>query len=282
MNVHSSSNAAPSLAERAYNIRRHALRMGQVQGQGYVGQALGAADLLAVSYFHALRYRPHDPEWEQRDRFYLSIGHYAIALYAALIEAEVIPLDELETYGADDSRLPMSGMAAYTPGMEITGGSLGHGLGIAVGACLGLKRKQSESFVYNLLSDGELNEGSTWEAAMSASHWKLDNLIAIIDVNNQQADGHSSEVLAFEPIVDRWQAFGWFTQRVDGNDIEALVAAFDAARSHEGAQPRVIICDTRMGKGVDFLESREKTHFIRVDENEWDLALQNLQVGRTA
>ncbi|MFS2156664.1 transketolase [Pseudomonas sp. Pseusp122] len=273
------SNQGPALKQRAYNIRRHALRMGQVQGQGYVGQALGAADLLAVSYFHALRYQPHNPQWEGRDRFYLSIGHYAIALYAALIEAEVIPLDELETYGTDDSRLPMSGMAAYTPGMEITGGSLGHGLGIAVGACLGLKRKQSDSFVYNLLSDGELNEGSTWEAAMSASHWKLDNLIAIIDVNNQQADGHSSEVLAFEPIVDRWQAFGWFVQRVDGNNIEALVGAFDAARNHTGARPRVIICDTKMGKGVEFLENREKTHFIRVDENEWDVALTILQGG---
>ncbi|WP_282371013.1 transketolase [Pseudomonas sp. PS02290] len=282
MNISPSHQPVLSLAQRAFNIRRHALRMGQVQGQGYVGQALGAADLLAVSYFHALRYQPRDPEWEGRDRFYLSIGHYAIALYAALIEAEIIPVDELETYGADDSRLPMSGMAAYTPGMEITGGSLGHGLGIAVGACLGLKRKQAASFVYNLLSDGELNEGSTWEAAMSASHWKLDNLIAIIDVNNQQADGHSSEVLAFEPIVDRWQAFGWFTQRVDGNDIEALVTAFDAARNHVGAQPRVIICDTKMGKGVEFLETREKTHFIRVDENEWDLALENLQIGRTA
>lgn len=281
MTAKTPDTALSVLAERAHNIRRHALRMGQVQGQGYVGQALGAADLLAVSYFHALRYQPQNPEWEERDRFYLSIGHYAIALYAALIEAEVIPLDELETYGSDDSRLPMSGMAAYTPGMEITGGSLGHGLGIAVGACLGLKRKKSDSFVYNLLSDGELNEGSTWEAAMSASHWKLDNLIAIIDVNNQQADGHSSEVLAFEPIVDRWQAFGWFTQRVDGNDIGALVTAFDAARNHQGAQPRVIICDTKMGKGVDFLETREKTHFIRVDENEWDLALKNLKVGRT-
>jgi len=281
MTANTPDTALSVLTERAHNIRRHALRMGQVQGQGYVGQALGAADLLAVSYFHALRYQPQNPEWEERDRFYLSIGHYAIALYAALIEAEVIPLDELETYGSDDSRLPMSGMAAYTPGMEITGGSLGHGLGIAVGACLGLKRKKSDSFVYNLLSDGELNEGSTWEAAMSASHWKLDNLIAIIDVNNQQADGHSSEVLAFEPIVDRWQAFGWFTQRVDGNDIGALVTAFDAARNHQGAQPRVIICDTKMGKGVDFLETREKTHFIRVDENEWDLALKNLKVGRT-
>ncbi|MCO8164303.1 transketolase [Pseudomonas sp. 21LCFQ010] len=279
MSANLSSAPATSLGERAHNIRRHALRMGQVQGQGYVGQALGAADLLAVAYFHAMNLRPAEPEWEGRDRFYLSIGHYAIALYAALIEAQIIPLDELETYGADDSRLPMSGMAAYTPGMEITGGSLGHGLGIAVGACLGLKRKNSTSFVYNLLSDGELNEGSTWEAVMSASHWKLDNLIAIVDVNNQQADGHSSEVLAFEPIVDRWQAFGWFTQRVDGNDLDALVQAFDAARQHPGAQPRVIICDTRMGKGVPFLESREKTHFIRVDEHEWDIALQNLDAG---
>ena len=173
MTTHSSPVSATTLVERAHNIRRHALRMGQVQGQGYVGQALGAADLLAVSYFHAMNHRPDDPEWEQRDRFYLSIGHYAIALYAALIEAQIIPLDELETYGSDDSRLPMSGMAAYTPGMEITGGSLGQGLGIAVGACLGLKRKGSGSFVYNLLSDGELNEGSTWEAVMSASHWKL-------------------------------------------------------------------------------------------------------------
>ncbi|MBA1289596.1 transketolase [Pseudomonas japonica] len=274
-------NLSPTLRDRAHNIRRHALRMGQVQGQGYVGQALGAADLLAVAYFHAMRYQPHDPEWEGRDRFYLSIGHYAIALYAALIEAEIIPLEELETYGADDSRLPMSGMAAYTPGMEITGGSLGHGLGIAVGACLGLKRKGSDSFVYNLLSDGELNEGSTWEAVMSASHWRLNNLIAIVDVNNQQADGHSSEVLAFEPIVDRWQAFGWFTQRVDGNDLDALVGAFDAARAHNGAQPRVIICDTRMGKGVPFLEAREKTHFIRVDEHEWDQALALLDQEKT-
>ncbi len=219
MTANPSRASSTTLVQRAHNIRRHALRMGQVQGQGYVGQALGAADLLAVSYFHAMTYKPEDPEWEERDRFYLSIGH------SALIEAQIVPLDELETYGSDDSRLPMSGMATYTPGMEITGGSLGQGLGIAVGACLGLKRKKSASFVYNLLSDGELNEGSTWEAVMSASHWKLDNLIAIVDVNNQQADGRSSEVLAFEPIVDRWQAFGWFTQRVDGNDLDALVKA---------------------------------------------------------
>jgi transketolase len=269
-----------SLAERAYRIRRNAVLMGQVQGQGYIGQALGIADVLAVSYFHALRYRADDPHWEGRDRFLLSIGHYAIALYSALIEAGILPEDELETYGMDDSRLPMSGMAAYTPGMEITGGSLGHGLGIAVGMGLGLKRKQSQAFVYNLLSDGELGEGSTWEAAMGAAHHRLDNLIAVVDFNNQQADGPSTNMLSAEPLEAKWEAFGWYTQRVDGNDIDAVRAAFDNARTLDAPQPRVILCNTRMCKGVPFLETRDITHFIRVEADEWELALNALDAGK--
>jgi transketolase len=269
-----------SLEDRAQRIRANALRMGEVQGQGYIAQALGVADVLAVSYFHALNYRPEDPDWEDRDRFLLSIGHYAIALYAALIEAGIVPLHELETYGSDDSRLPMSGMAAYTPGMEISGGSLGIGLGIAVGIGLGLKRKSSRSFVYNLMSDGELNEGPTWEAAMSAGHWKLDNLICIVDVNRMQADGASTGVLDFEPLGAKWEAFGWHVQRVDGNDIGALVQAFDAARALSEAKPRVIICDTKMAKGVPFLETRDKSHFLRVEQHEWALAIEALDGGR--
>ncbi|MEN9061422.1 transketolase [Ponticoccus litoralis] len=262
-----------SLAQRARAIRRNALLMGEVQGQGYIGQALGAADLLAVSYFHAMDYRPGDPEWEGRDRFYLSIGHYAIALYAAMIEAGILPEDEIATYGMDDSRLPMSGMASYTPGMEITGGSLGHGLGIAVGAAMGLKRKGSDRFVYNLLSDGELGEGSTWEAVMSATQWKLDNLIAIVDFNNQQADGPTRDALAQTPEAPKWEAFGWHAQEVDGNDMDALVQAFDTARTLKDAKPRVIICNTRMCKGIPFLEEREITHFVRVEPEEWQKAL---------
>ncbi len=269
-----------SLRERAYRIRRNALLMGEVQGQGYIAQALGISDVLAVSYFHALRYKPEDPEWEGRDRFCLSIGHYAIALYAALIEAGILPEDELTSYGGDDSRLPMSGMAAYTPGMEITGGSLGHGLGISVGMALGLKRKQSDSFVYNLFSDGELDEGSTWEAALSAGSHKLDNLIGIVDVNGMQADGASRGVLDFEPLAPKFEAFNWFVSRVDGNDIDAVVAAFDAARNHTGPQPRIVICDTRMGKGVPFLEARERNHFLRVEPDEWQQALRILDEGR--
>jgi len=262
-----------SLARRAWAIRRYALQMAEVQGQGYIGQALGVADVLATSYFHAMNYRADDPEWEGRDRFYLSIGHYAIALYAALLEAGILPEDEIETYGMDDSRMPMSGMAAYTPGMEITGGSLGQGLGIAVGAALGLKRKASGSFVYNMLSDGELGEGSTWEAVMSAVQWKLDNLIAIVDFNNQQADGPTLDALATPEEAPKWRAFGWYAQEVDGNDLTALVQAFDKARNHPDRQPRVIICHTKMCKGIPFLEDRESTHFIRVEADEWAKAI---------
>jgi transketolase len=268
------------LAERAYKIRRHAIRMGEVQGQGYVGQALDIADVLAVAYFHAMRIQPSNPQWEDRDRFLLSNGHYAIALYAALIEAGVIPAEELETYGSDDSRLPMSGMASYTPGMEMSGGSLGQGLTIAVGRALGLKRKNSKARVFTLFSDGELDEGAIWEGLMSAAHWHLDNMIAIVDVNNQQADGPSSKVMAFEPLQEKMEAFGWYTQRIDGNDLDAVIEAFDRATQHNGAQPRMIICDTLMGCGVPFLESREKNHFIRVEPEEWQLALQALDEGR--
>jgi transketolase len=268
-----------SLARRAWNIRQKALRMGEVQGQGYIGQALGVADVLAASYFHALTYRTDDPEWEGRDRFLLSIGHYAIALYAVLMEAGILPEEELETYGMDDSRMPMSGMASYTPGMEITGGSLGHGLGIAVGMALGLKRKGSDAFVYNLMSDGEVNEGSTWEAALSGAHHKLDNLICLIDYNNQQADGKSGETLGLEPLAPKWEAFGWHVQRVNGNDLDAVVAAFDAARALTEPKPRVIIFDTRMCKGVPFLETREITHFVRVEPDEWTKALTVLEEG---
>ncbi|MBV7393944.1 transketolase [Mameliella sediminis] len=271
MTVHAGSNV--SLARRAWSIRRLALRMAEVQGQGYIGQALGVADVLATSYFHALTYRPEDPDWEGRDRFYLSIGHYAIALYSAMIEAGILPEDELETYGMDDSRMPMSGMAAYTPGMEITGGSLGHGLGIAVGAALGLKRKQNPAFVYNLMSDGELGEGSTWEAVMAATSHRLDNLICVVDFNDQQADGPTTQALAKGAEAPKWEAFGWHAQEVDGNDLNALVTAFDTARALTDPRPRVIICKTQMCKGVPFLEDREITHFVRVEPSEWARAI---------
>lgn len=267
------------VAASAWRIRRYALRMGEVQGQGYIGQALGYADVLAAAFCHAMTCRPEEPEWEGRDRFLLSHGHYAIACYAALIEAGIIPEAELETYGFDDSRLPMSGMATYTPGMEISGGSLGQGLTIAVGMALGLRQKRSASWVINSMSDGELDEGAVWEAALSAAHYGLGNLINVVDINRQQADGDSRKILGFEPLEEKWASFGWYVQRVNGNDLPAVMQAFDNAKQYPEKQPRVILCDTLMGKGVPFLETRDKNHFIRVDADEWQKALAVLDAA---
>lgn len=281
MTTETATERLERVSAAAYRIRHHTLTMGEVQGQGYVGQALGAADMLAAVYSDQLRYRAEDPEWEERDRFLLSTGHYAIGHYAALAEAGVVPVEELETYGSDDSRLPMSGMSTYTPGMEISGGSLGHGLTIAVGMALGLRYQGSDARVYNFLSDGELDEGSTWEAAMGAHHHQLGNLTAMVDINALQADGKTDAVLRTEPVTEKWESFGWYTQRVDGNNMTELLAAFDNAASQAAAEgrPSVILCDTKVGRGVPLLEEREKAHFMRIEEHEWQLCREQLTAG---
>ena len=266
------------IQESARRIREYSLRMGAVQGQGYIGQALGVADVLAVLYRYELRHRPGDPEWPERDRLLLSVGHYAIALYAALAEAGVLELEDLDTYGADGSRLPMSGMATYTPGMEISGGSLGHGLGIAVGMGLGMRLQGRRGRIYDLLSDGELDEGSTWEAALAASHHRLTNVTAVVDVNQLQADGPTTDVMRTEPVAEKWEAFGWHAIRVDGNSVRDVVAGFDRLRQTRD-RPTVLVCETRVGKGVAFLEERERAHFMRVDSHEWARAIDEVRRG---
>lgn len=267
--------------EAAYRIRHHSLNMGEVQGQGYVGQALGAADMFAAVYADQLDFHATDPEWADRDRFLLSTGHYAIGFYAALAEAGIVPVEELETYGSDDSRLPMSGMSTYTPGMELSGGSLGHGLSIAVGMALSLRHQDKNQRVINFLSDGELDEGSTWEAAMGAAHHQLGHLTAMVDINALQADGATAGVLRTEPVTEKWEAFGWYVQRIDGNDPQALVEAFDniAAQAAVTSRPSVILCDTKVGRGVPLLETREKAHFMRIEENEWQICREQLTEG---
>jgi transketolase len=263
------------LKQLAYRIRRNVLTQAGGKGQGYVGQGLGSADIFAVVYGSVLKWRPDELRWEDRDRFLLSIGHYSIATYATLAEYGIYSQDDLKTYCDDGSILDMSANE-YAPGFEITGGALGHGLSLAVGMALGGRYQRKGYRIINLLSDGELNEGSTWEAAMCASSFKLDKLIALVDVNNVMADGYASDVLKSEPITEKWEAFGWHVQRVNGNDIQALLRAFDnLALVRE--RPQVIVCDTLMGKGVPFIEAREKAHFVRVDANEWQLAREQLE-----
>ena len=254
------------LCRKATRLRRLMLEMARGQGQGYIGQGLGMADVMAALYFHELRYDPGHLDWPDRDRFLLSTGHYSIALWATFAEAGIIPLDELQTYGADDSRLDMSTLDT-TPGVEVTGGSLGHGLGQGVGQALGLSLQGSKARVFVELSDGEMQEGSTWEAAMSASHFGLDGLVALIDCNGIQADGPM--VLDMEPVGAKWRAFGWDVTEIDGNDMVAVVAALMLARKRNG-KPKAIVLRTLPGKGVPRIEHSEKSHFFRVDVSQWD------------
>ncbi len=266
-----------SLEERARRIRVHGLKMIAVIGKGYVGQVLAMADVLSVLYFDVLSYRADDPEWDGRDRFFLSHGHMGVALYGALIEAGILPEDEIPTYGQDDSRFPISTQPAYTPGVEIASGTLGHGLGIAVGSALTMRRRGKTPFMYCMTSDGEINEGSTWEAALNASKHKLTNLIVVMDNNDMQNDGPSTAVMNLEPIHDKWTAFGFQVWRVDGNDIPALCEAFEQARTSDVDKPRMIICDNQMGKGVSFLEHREKqVHFTPWPQEDLERALAEL------
>lgn len=262
-----------ALAARALSMRRHMLTMARGPGQGYVGQGLGIADVLAALYFHELRWDPGDLAAPDRDRFLLSTGHYSIALWAALAEAGVFPLSELSTYGADDSRLDMSTLDT-TPGVEMIGGSLGHGLGQAVGMALGLRLARSPARIFCELSDGEMQEGSTWEAAMSASHFGLDGMVALIDCNGIQADG--AVVLDMEPVAEKWRAFGFSTAEIDGNDMAAVVAALARTRQRDG-RPHAIVLRTRPGFGIPTLMAREKAHFIRVDAGEWDALAAELE-----
>src|SRR5947209_13272295 len=261
------------LEDKAHALRRHMLGMARRLGQGYIGQGLGIADAITALYFHELRYDPADLQWPGRDRFLLSTGHYSIALWAALAEAGIIPVDELATYGADGSRLEMSTLDT-TPGVEVIGGSLGHGLGQGIGIALGQRLDRSDARVFVELSDGEMQEGSSWEAAMAASHFRLDNLVTLIDCNGIQADGQI--VMTVDPVADKWRAFGWDTAEIDGNDMAQIVHALHGARSRN-ARPKAIVLRTLPGKGVPTLERREKAHFVRVDPDEWDGLTRELE-----
>ena len=268
--------AAPDIAAlkgRALNLRRKMMAMASGKGEGYIAQGLGMADCLSALYFHEMRYDPQNPEWKERDRFVLSTGHYSIAMYAVLAEAGILSADELPTYGLNGSRLPMSTFDDIE-GVEMVGGSLGHGLGQAVGMALGLKLDGSSARVFCEFSDGELQEGSTWEAAMGGATFKCDNLVAIIDCNGIQADGPVT--VRIEPVADKMTAFGWETIEVDGNDITALVDALARLRTPNG-KPKCIVQRTTPGAGVPTIMTRDRAHFVRIDNSEWAALIDELE-----
>ena len=262
-----------ALREHAKMIRRTVVRMAAGKGEGYVGQGLDVADILAVLFLDEMRYDPVERA-PDIDRLIFSAGHYSIGLWAALAEAGHLADFDLDTYGADGSRLFMSTHEGHPELVELTGGSLAHGLGVAAGLAVGYRIKGWPARVFNFMTDGELQEGSTWESAMFAASERLERLIVVVDANATQADGDI--VLDMEPLVDKWRAFGWWAQECDGNDVASLLAAFASARDAQGC-PKALICRTTLGRGVPLIEQRERNHFVRVDDDEWDAVARDLE-----
>ncbi len=261
------------LRSRAKQIRRNVVRMASGKGEGYVGQGLDIADILAVLFLSELRYDPVDRSPEM-DRFILSAGHYSIGLWAALAEAGHLDGFDLDTYALDGSELIPSTHDGHPSFIELTGGSLAHGLGVASGLAVGYRIRGHPGRIFDIMSDGETQEGSTWAAAMFAGHQGLDNLTCVIDVNRTQADGDL--VLEVEPLADKWRAFGWWADEVNGNDIAQLLGAFERAQDVSG-RPKAIVCHTTLGKGVPLIMERDRNHFVRVDDDEWNAVAVQLE-----
>ncbi|WP_327178458.1 transketolase [Streptomyces sp. NBC_01335] len=265
------------LREKALAVREHVLRMAAGTVGAHIGGCLSATDLLVALHFRVLRIRPEEPRWEGRDRFVLSKGHAGAALYATLAERGFFPTADLDTYGTPAGHLGAHPTPAV-PGVEFATGSLGHGLSLATGLALAAHRAGADTRVYTLLGDGELQEGSNWEAAMSAAHLGLDNLTAVVDRNRLQISGGTEERMGLEPLADKWRAFGWRVTETDGHDFTRLVPALE--RPPVPGRPSVVIADTVKGRGVRHLEHRKQGHFAKLSASAYDRALAALRAGR--
>jgi transketolase len=265
--------------ELARRIRLHALRMTSRGGSSHVASALSCADILAVLYGSALRVRPWEPKWPGRDRFILSKGHAGCAVYAALAERGFFPREKLDTHYQDGSEL--SGHVSHKgiPGVELSTGSLGHGLAVAAGMALAGRLGGAAWRTIVLLSDGECDEGSVWEAALLAGHHGLDNLAAIIDYNKIQSLGPVAETLALEPLAGKWRSFGWAVRETDGHDHAALSGVLGALPAEAG-RPTCVIAHTIKGKGVSFMEDSVLWHYRTARGREYDAAAAELEAAR--
>lgn len=262
------------LVEKANKIRRHVLDRIYKAGSGHPGGSLSCVDILTVLYFHIMRHNSLEPKWTGRDRFILSKGHAAPTLYATLAEASYFPIEELQSLRKIGSML-QGHPDSKVPGVEFSSGSLGQGLSIASGIALAGRLDKKDFRVYTLLGDGECDEGQVWEAAMFASHYKLDNLTAIVDRNGLQIDGLTEKIMRLESISGKWKAFGWHVIEIDGNKIIEIITALEEAKSIQG-RPTAIIAHTYKGKGISFMEWINAFHGRALSKEEMEKALEEL------
>jgi transketolase len=264
------------LQELARHIRLTAVRMTHMAPSAHIGGSLSMADLLAVLYGSTLRVDPANPGWEQRDRFILSKGHACAGLYAVLARRGFFPEAWLETFYKDGGKLP--GHATHTgiPGIEVSTGSLGHGLSIACGMALAAKLDGRSHLVYCLISDGECDEGSTWEAALFAGHHGLDNLVVIVDYNKIQSLGRTEEVLNLDPLAGKWEHFRWATREIDGHDVAVVDDALQRVPFEPG-RPSCVVAHTVKGKGVSFMEDKLLWHYRNPSADEMSAAARELE-----
>jgi len=263
------------LENKARQIRRLIIQMLAKAGSGHPGGSLSSADLLTALYFKVLRHNPQDPKWPQRDRFHMSKGHCCPLWYAVLAESGYFPKEKLLTLRQLGSIL-QGHPDRRTPGVEVASGSLGQGLSVALGMSLSARLDKLDYRVYCLMGDGETQEGNIWEAAMACSHYKCDNLCAILDYNGFQIDGKTCEIMELEPLAAKWQAFGWKTIEINGHDMKEIIGAYAEAKKIKG-KPAIIIARTTKGKGVSFMENVCDFHGRAPTEEEAKIALKELE-----
>jgi len=266
----------PELTQMAKKLRRDIITMLAIAGSGHPGGSLSAIDIITALYFKIMHHNPQNPGWKNRDRFILSKGHSAPALYAALAESGYFPVEELTTLRKLDSRLQGHTDRNLTPGVEMSAGSLGQGLSFGIGIALAARLDHRDYRTYVLISDGECEEGQTWEASLSAAHFKLDNLTAVVDCNQQQLSGWTRNIMNIEPLNEKWRAFGWHTIEIDGHNFDQILNAFDEAKATKG-KPTIIIAHTIKGKGVSFMENNAEFHGKAPTSEEAERALKELE-----
>jgi len=264
------------LSKTAVQVRRNILRMIKAGGAGHAGGALSAADIMTALYFHVMRIKADNPAWEDRDRFVLSAGHKCLALYAVLAEKGIMDEAVLDTYGAIGSKLPGHPDMHKIPGVESNTGALGHGLSIAGGMAMGLRMSGKAARVYVVMGDGELAEGSNWEAAAAASHHGLDNLLVFVDKNGLQISGETKKVMSYDPLADRWKSFGWSVREIDGHDYSQILDCTDSIPFEKG-KPSLVIAHTVKAKGYSFAEGKYQYHYWKATREEIEQAERDLE-----